>query len=189
MAYTTTSDVQYKLKATLTSDQQNYFDNVVDPFVDAYINRFTETQFGSVAATTVYVSGDGGSNLIIPTMHTITQVDKVENDGTTETVASSDYYTYPRGATNVYAIRKINGSWSDGFENYKISGVLGHSGIPNDIVGVATEIAVNMIQENINNYKSEKVGDWSVTYAEVEKDLTPASMKILSSYKRLSRGI
>lgn len=189
MAYTTTANIESKLGAALTTEQVAYFTNVLSGGIDAYINQKTQTMFASVDTTNVYVSGDGSSVLVIPTMNTITAVVRISGADDESVITTSDYVTYPRGEDDKYALRSKSGFWSEGFENYKITGKLGYKKIPEDIIYVATELAVNGLNANTNNYKSEKVGDWSVTYADADKFLSSESLGILASYRRLSRSM
>lgn len=188
--YTTASYISAKLGTTLSADQVDYFTNVLDDAIDSYINRLTDVSFGSTTIVTVYVDGTDSNMLIIPTMHDITEVALINSSGVVEGVVGVDEYrTYPQGSVDKLAIRKLNGTWAEGFENYKITGQAGYKVIPADIVNAATEMAVNSLNANVNNYKSEKVGDWSVTYSEAENSLSAGSEMVLANYRRLSRSI
>ncbi len=188
--YTTTAKITDKLGTSLTTAQSNYFTNVLNAAIDATINRITGTAFGSTTSTSIYVDGSDSSLLIIPTMHDITAVAKLDdNTSTYIALPVADYRTYPQGDLNKYAIRNINGTWSDGLENYKITGKLGFAEIPADIIDIATTMAIDSLGGNANNYKSERVGDWAVTYADTEKTILTEAMSILESYRRLSRSI
>jgi hypothetical protein len=187
MSYVNQTDVE-ALSGSLSSEQADYLNGALGAAIDSYINRITDTKFGDTTTTDVYVDGNGTANLIIPTMHTITAVTHIDDDGTEDVVDAADWFAYPRGETDKYAIRSLNGEWDDGFQNYKVSGILGFSAIPADISLVATELAVNGLTTT-NNYKSERVGDWSVTYSDMEQALSSDSQAILNSYRRLSRGV
>lgn len=190
MAYTTSANIAARLGKSLTADQSTYFTSVLDAAIDAYINKITGTSFGSTVSVEVYVETDDtqGGTLVIPTMHDITSLAKVNNDGTEELIPVDDYYTWPRGVDDKLAIKSVSGDWESD-ATYKITGELGYKNIPADIVEVATELAVNGLSGNVNDYKSEKVGDWSVTYAEGEKQLSSSAMTVLNSYNRLSRSV
>jgi hypothetical protein len=121
-------------------------------------------------------------------MHDITEVVKLANDDTEEAVDEADYYQYPRGLDDVYALKHKNGQWADG-ATYKITGQLGHKNVPADIVILATELAADQINLNINNYKSEKVGDWSVTYSDTAHTLSSSAQNTLANYRRISLGV
>lgn len=187
--YVTVGDIAAKLGTSLTADQEAVINSYLGDSVDAYINQITGTSFGSDEEVEVYVDGSDSNMLVIPTMHTITAVAKVEEDGTETAVSVDDYRTYPQGQGSKIAIRHLNGQWEEGIENYKVSGMLGYEEVPADIRMVAAELIANGLNANVNNYKSEKVGDWSVTYSDIEKGLSPNSIAILDNYKRLSRSM
>lgn len=186
MSYTTQANVE-GIIGTLTTVQATYLSDVVLPAIDAYIDRTTNTRFGSTTPTSTYVSGDGSDTLIIPTMHTITAVAIVDNDDVETAVP--DFLKYPRGEDDKYALIATSGTWEEGFENYKVSGILGYKNIPDDIIGVATELASNAVKNNTANLKSEKVGDWQVVYDNAERTMSTDAHQVLASYRRLSRSI
>lgn len=188
--YTTAANISAKLGTSLSADQLDYFTNVLDDAIDSYINRLTGVSFGSTGVVSVYEDGTDSNMLVIPTMHDITEVAKMNSNGTVEAVVPVDEYrTYPQGSVDKLAIRKLNGTWAEGFENYKITGQSGYKTVPGDIVNAATEMAINSLNANVNNYKSEKVGDWAVTYSEAENSLSAGSEMVLANYRRLSRSI
>ena len=185
--YTNQADVEARLGTKMTDEQAAYFESL-SLSTDAYIERVTGTKFGSTEIVDVYVDGEAGPMLIIPTMHDITAVTRIAEDGAETVLSVSDYRVYPMGAANTYAIRRINGEWEDGPDRYKITGVLGYKEVPADIAMVASELASGSIKADSNQYKSEKVGDWSVTYSDSTSVSTDA-MTTLNGYKRLSRSI
>lgn len=192
MAYVTQAQLESRLGRELTSEEADYFDNVLSPAIDAYINDQTSTQFGSTDVVSVYVGGEGTSNLVIPTMYNVTEVAEVQDDGSDTVIPSANYVLYPNGNgadRPIFAVHMRSGSWDQGFSNYKVTGKLGYKLIPADIVGVALEAAFNNFQVNTNGAKSEKVGDWSITYDNVQQGLSGASISTLGSYNRLSRRI
>ena len=182
--YTTTENIENVLGTELSAEQAAYFTNVLSPAIVSYIDNVTNTSFANVSAT-VYVNGSGISLMSIPTMNTITAV--LDEGG--NTVPTTEYSAYPQSAVEKIALRHKSGVWEEGAENYTIVGKLGHSTVPSDIVHVATTIAVNALTSDHSGYKSEKTGDWSATYADVEKQLSPANIDILKSYDRISRRI
>lgn len=189
MSYTSITDIQNKLGTTLSDEQADYIEAII-PAIERVIETETGTQFTGEGATEVYASGDGTSTLILPTVNAITAVTHVGDDGDETAIAESDYVEYPRGGSEIYALRRVNGgSWEEGIDNYKISCTSGYSATPPDIKLVATEMAINALNDNASNYKSEKVGDWAVTYSETTRTLSSTSQQILNSYKRLSRSI
>ena len=188
MAYTTVANIEAKLGIALTADQIQYFNTVLSIGIDEYINYITGSVYNSISIVSVYESGSGSEQLVIPTMYDITAVAQL--NGITESIVSTDSYSfYPRGKNFVYAIRNLNGFWAEGYDNIKITGKLGYPTLPTDIVNVATEIAANEFTQNTLGYKSEKVGDWSATYAEGGIELSALSNSVMKRYTRLSRRI
>jgi len=186
--YTSEANIAAKLGTALTDEQSAYFTDVLDAGIDAYINRITGTSFGVTLSGAVYVSGEGTGTLLIPTMHDITSVARMTDVNAEELIPVDDYTTFPRSSDNKYALRKQDGIWEDGFDNYKVTGEMGYKTIPADIVLIATELAVNDLHANINGYKSERVDQWSVTYGETSNALSDSSLVALADYKRLSRS-
>lgn len=185
--YTTRENIEQKQGSALTEDQASYFENVVSGAVASYIDKHTGTTFGSVDSITVYVSGEGSDMLVIPTMHSITAVNSIDDEDALTLLP--DYMTYPRGAVEKYALRATSGTWDNGFENIAVTGVLGYADIPDDIVQVATELAASALHVDTNQYKSEKVGDWQVVYNDSDNALSDDARQVLARYRRLSRSI
>lgn len=188
--YTTAVNAANRLQIELSPEQTAYFNDVMDKAIDEYIDGETRTTFGGTEVTTVYVDGSCTNMLVIPTMHDITQIQKLaRDDSVEETLDTSDYLLYPSGDPDTYAIRLRSGIFTEGFENYAITGVLGHRDVPEDIMMVATELAANGINQNISNIKRERVGDWDVIYKDADTELSLDSTSTLARYKRLSRSI
>ncbi len=185
MAYTTQAKVEEALNRTLTASEVSYLTTLL-PAIDKYINNETETSFGESATVTVFVGGEGSDLLITPTLNNVTEV-KYEG----VVIPSSEYTTSPRGKDFVYALHSKNG-WSEGFENYSITAKHGFPEVPADITAAATEIAVNYFtgqQAATSGAKSEKVGDWSITYLNGEQAVSERTRAALRNYRRLSRSI
>jgi len=181
MTYITQPNLEAKLGRTLTANESSYFTSVLAPSIDAYIDKQTGTTFGGSTPSTIYVDGNDEELVVIPTMHTITEVKQDE-----VIMAVNTYSLYPRGAVDSLAIRNT-ADWNKGDENISVTGVLGYTVIPADIKLAALELATNSMTEIVNGYKSESVGDWSVSYDNSIKGITPQSLGILEGYARLSR--
>ena len=183
--YTTQTNVEQALGRTLTTDEAAHLTSVLLPGITAYINQKTNTLFGSDDEVEIVVSGCGSSRLIIPTMW---EVSSVELDGSP--VDSASWKKYP--STGPYlALTKIDGIWAEGQDNYVVKGKLGYQTVSSDITSVATQMAVTAFsskKENGASIKSEKVGDYSVTYG-IDEGAASSSLIILNNYNRLSRSI
>lgn len=182
--YTTKENIESALERKLSVDEVKYFDDVLKESIETYINGETSTIFGSDEMTEVYVSGEGYKRLVIPTMHEITSVKT--DDG--KVIPTSLYKTFPKEAPFLALTHK--NKWSEGDDNYVITGKLGYKDIPADVIAVATEMAVSVlggVKENGTRVKSEKVGDMTTVYA--EPTTSYGSQTTLRRYARLSRGI
>lgn len=191
--YTTQKQIEARLGRDMTESEVAYFTDTLSGAIDLYINRMTGTAFGTQTTelTNLYVDGTDSQLLIIPAMSNIDSVTQINDDGSQSTLTlNTDYKLYPSGQSPSLAIRKVGGgNWVEGFENYVIHGNLGYTDIPGDIKVAATELAVLSLNENVTAYKSEKVGDWAVTYKEAADGLSTATMQTLANYNRLARSI
>lgn len=181
--YTTIENIQNVLGRDLTDSEQASF-ATIDSSIDSYINSQTGTRFGSAEASTIYASGADTAILTVPTMHGDISVKDASGDSIT------DFMKYPQTG-DVFALIR-NNNWEKGLGNYAVTAIIGYEGIPDDIKAVATELAANYFsgqQATLSGAKSEKVGDWSITYLDGEKSLSDRSLAVLANYKRLSRSI
>jgi hypothetical protein len=181
--YTDLATIEARLGRLLTYDEAVYFSDVLNGAIKRLIDEKTETTFGSDEVIDVYVDGDNTSVLNIPTMHDITEVNDADGNEVTE------YLEYPKAKNHTMALRLKSGLWAEGVENYRVTGKYGYGEVPADVKMASTDLAVSTFTEALNNYKSEKVGDWSVTYDTVKKQLSPEIDAVLNKYKRLSRSI
>ena len=189
MAYITQADVEAKLGTTLTEDQASYLEDTLIPSIASYIDYEAGTFFDNDTTTDEYVDGNGSNMLIVPTMWSVESVYSIDSDDTETELDASTYTVYPRSGP-VYAVRRKNGTWDDGFENYKVVGKLGYEGLPSVVKNIALEMAVNELTADTNNYKSERVGDWSVTYGDTAKaPVSSNSLLLLQGYRRISRSV
>lgn len=186
MAYTTKALIGNKLERDLSTDEETLLDSALTA-IDKYIDRETGTTFGSDVETDVYVSGEGNDTLVIPTMHEITTVEKVDWEDTVEETYTK-YFKSPRGNTEIFALKKASDEWPEGDENIKITGKVGYEEVPKDIELAATLIGSQLI-ESRSDVSSESVGDWSVSYRNISEIAPRTALNILNSYKRLSRRI
>lgn len=188
--YTTVANIQNRRGIPLTDGQIAYFNDVLSPAIDSFINQATGTAFSSPdAPVDVYADGSCSNMLIIPTMHDITSVQSLAGDGTATVVDPTYYVAYPTSSTNKLAIRNRTSVWNEGFENYIVTGKLGYSDVPADIVMVATEMALLTFTKNPDMLKRERVGDWDVIYADAKTELSDDTLAILNTYHRLSRSV
>lgn len=178
-------------------------DEKVTPFVLAtqkYIEQYTGRVFkADTAATERSYDGNGRQYLLIDDCVEVTVV-KVGNDqwGDSQSTISASgtdrYYTLPTNNTaEEVPINKIGlrtRRFTYGHANHTITAKWGYStAVPEDVQFAATVLASGMYYqnrgENTGAVKSEKIGEYSVSYADQQgfSDVQTAKA-ILDSYKK-----
>lgn len=204
--YTSQAQIEARLGRTLTASEVTYLTTLL-PAIDAFINTQTGTTFLPPSPdndVTIYETPLENSNmLVIPTMRAVTSV-AVSHGFTDDFVAvpGTEWRVYPRTGA-ILALQKQS-NWGDEDTTVRIVGKLGYLTVPYDIAQVAGDMGVSAIvassvnTTNSGNLKSERVGDWQVTYADASTtansasgiaSISSASMDILHGYNRLSRSI
>jgi len=180
MAYTTSSKISNFLLINIDSSfdsQITEWISVVKEYIDDYCGR----EFEQESATYKLYDGDGSRELLIDDLLTLTKIEILNEDGEVEYTidGSHDYYLYPANKTPKTRIilEPLNadiGHFPKGRQNVKITGTFGFaSTVPEDISFAATKLVAAIIQEG--NYdigseiKSEKLGEYTVTYQEVSE--------------------
>jgi len=151
-----------------------------------------------------YNERSGGNTLVIPTMRSVTSV--ATSTGFPDnfvTVPSTEWVIYPRSGP-ILALKR-SGSWGSPETTIKITGKLGYSTVPSIIGAIAAAMGASAITASSNSaassggaYKSEKVGDWQVTYSDGDSSsssssgvptISASAFETLQGYRRLSRDI
>ena len=203
--YTNQAAIEARLGRSLTSSEVTYLTTLL-PAIDAYINSVTGTTFLPPSPdndVTIYEQADCSSTLIIPTMRSVTSV--AVSSGFTDdfqALPNTEWRTYPRTAP-ILALER-NGDWGDSDTTVRIIGKLGYLTPPADIMSIAGDLAVSGIvassvnTTNSGNLKSERVGEWQVTYSDASatansasgiNSISSTSLATLQGYNRLSRSI
>lgn len=179
------------------------YDEEITPFIEAaqkYIENYTGRIFkADEEATARLYDGNDKDNLVIDDCIEITKVEigaDAWGDNFNEVSASgtSRYYTLPTNNSELNEpIRKIGlraNIFVYGHANQRITAKWGsYETVPKDLQFAATVIASGMYNqnrgENTGAIKSEKIGEYSVTYADQKgfSDLELAK-QTLDSYKK-----
>ena len=201
--YTSQAAIEARIGRSLTASEITYLTQLL-PSIDAYINSQTGTSFlppDPDNDVIIYEEAECSSTLVIPTMRSVTQVRT--SSGFTDdfqVLAADQWRKYPR--TGAILALKKNGTWGEGV-TVEITGKLGYATVPADVASIAADLAVSAIiassvaSGNSGNYKSERVGDWQVTYADAGSSssnsgiasISASSLNTLHGYNRLSRSI
>lgn len=193
--YTTDKKIQDFLGVSITEDLYPYI-AAAEKMIDNYTNR---NFIADSSAQVRYYDGDGSNNLIIDDCVEITKVEKgVDSFGDNfielSKGGSNGYYEVPSNHQLLnFPIRKliIRGYlWNEGYQNHKITARWGFSDtVPDDISFATTMIAAGIYQNGqtgqAGGIKSEKIGEYSITYNNDNqiKEFQKA-IKILNSYKK-----
>ena len=174
--YTSKSAIQNYLLATISdsfNDQINSWIEAADAFIDNYCN----TSFEKTTETRYY-DGNGGKELVIDNLISLTSLQFLKSDGVSvdDTLTENDdFFLYPLNGTPKYKVvlapEGDYGSFPIGLRRIAIAGDWGTSTTaPEDIEYVATKLVAGIIEVGKAGevkLKSEKIGDYSVTYGEI----------------------
>lgn len=194
--YTTESKIQEYLNQSVTQGDADQFILATQRYIDQYTDR---NFLADKTASTRLYDGNDRNQLVIDDCVDVTKVE-VGNDAWGDTFSevdegvSSGYYLRPTNYSQEgLPIRKVllrSRIWIKGIANHRITAKWGYSeDVPADISFVATVLASGMYYqnrgENTGAIKSEKIGEYAVSYADNQgfSDLKTA-MSILDSYKK-----
>ena len=193
--YTTKSRIQNYLMITIADsfdDQINEWIDAADTYIDNYCNRTFEQE----SATSKLYDGSGTSELLIDDLLTLTKIETLDEDNDVDETLDStdDYWLYPANETpkNRIKINTANASiavFPKGHQNIKITGTFGQStSVPEDIRLVATKLVAGIISERnldiAGEIKSEKLGEYSITLQDIEKQANHLGInQILDRYR------
>lgn len=196
-------------KYTSKQDIENYnlididgaFESQIENWIEAmssYIEKQTNRKFiADDEASSRYYDGNGLQYLIIDDCVEVTKVEvgsdiwgdnfyEVDDSGTDR------YYTFPtNNEGEELPIRKIglrSRIWIKGHGNNRITAKWGYSAsVPEDIKFAATIFVsgiINTKRDSGGNVKSEKIGQYSVTFLEKQYSDFEKAKEIINSYRR-----
>lgn len=193
MAYTTEVAVENYLQI----DIDNSFSSQITEWIaaaDKYINNYCNQPQGfeqSSGGVKYYDIPETSKELLVDQFTALTQVqvlDPADNTSVDYTLAATtDYVAYPLNDTNKYKlVLSPNGqiiNWQKGVR-VKITGTW--AGVTEDIKLASTMLVAKIIEKGLKGgtVVSESLGDYSVTYADVEnvaKEINVA--KLLAPYR------
>lgn len=199
--YTTKQEIQNYLMQTIDSSFNSQIDNWICA-AEKYIEQFTSRVFiADLSASARLFDGLNGEAILIDDCVAITKVE-VGNDRYGESFAeipasgAGRYIKLPNNnESQGVPIRKIlltAGVWSEGIQNHRITAKWGYSvAVPDDIKWAATILASGIcipgITGNIGGIKSEKIGEYSVSYnTESQQVDYDKAVEILKSYQKIN---
>ena len=190
MAYTTEEKVENYLQIDIDDTISAYVDEWIG-YVKSYIDNYTGTTF-EASAESRYFDTNGQTSVQIDDLISATQIDFLDEDGNVdETLSLDDYWLYPLNSTpkNELRLNPYGGNpiFRVGSKRLKITGNWGvATTVPAEIEWLATAMTAAIIRQMTNVGKigkSETLAEYSITYDDVGKNVTPEMLKILDKYR------
>jgi len=195
--YTNEKRIENYLNTTISSGDAEQYIKAAQRFIEKYTARVFRSD---TIATTRLFDGRGKQDLSIDDCTEITLLEVGNNSwgdtfSTISAGGANGYYTLPTNAlAHDLPITKLllrSRFFISGHANQRITAKWGYSAkVPEDITFAATVIASAMYYanrgENSGPVKSEKIGEYAVSYADNSKyDDKVQSLDILDSYKKI----
>jgi len=168
----------------LLIEVDNSFQSQITSWIST-ISKYIENETGRIFAKSDseerLFDGSGARELVIDDLLEITKIEVNDTE-----MDLDNYYLYPANETPKTLIK---GHCPSGYQNIKITGKWGYSEeAPEDVAFACTVLVAGIIQQSIDHegeVKSEKVGEWSVTYKDENQWNDFAKIDdILEKYKR-----
>ena len=194
--YTSKTAIQNYLLTNIADS----FDTQIDEWIEAvdnFIDNYCNTSFEPTTAIKYY-NGRGNKELVIDDLISLTTLNFLKGDGTTvdDTLTENDdFFLYPLNKTPKHkVVLAPEGDYvvfPFGPRRVKITGSWGVSSeVPKDIKYIATKLVVSIIEVGKAGevkLKSEKIGDYAVTYDRIANSDTKIS-DILNKYRLYNLG-
>lgn len=193
MAYTTKAKIEDFLNLDIDGSLNATITTWIG-WIQKWIDNYCQTTF-EASAEVRYYDGIGGNRLIIDDFVSVSQIDFLDVDGTVdETLGSDDYWTYPMNEDAKFEIRLNpygdNPVFPIGSNRIKINGTWGNTtSVPADVEWVATAMVADIIRRQTNvgrNTKDETLGEYSVTFDDIQTFAMPEYLITLDRYKKIN---
>ena len=149
--------------------------------VTKYIENYTGRIFEATEDSVKYYDGRRQEELMIDDTYEITSIQILDDSGdvdkTLEEGLGNDYVAYPANTTQKNSIKLLvtgcYNTFPKGSQNIKITAKFGMaSTVPVDIELIATKLVAAIVQKGLRGgeIKSEKLGDYSVTFIEEQAE-------------------
>lgn len=182
MIYTDKTAIQNYLLRTIDAS----FDTQLTAWITA-MSRFMDTYCNcTLVETTPSVrlyDGTGDHELKIDDVYSITAV-------SVDSVVLTPYF-YPANTSRKYVLSFDSDTFTAGRQNVSVAGIFGRfNALPEDIKYACTVLVagiVNQSNKQTDGIKSEKIGEYTVTYKdEKERADYARAMVILDSYRKIT---
>jgi len=198
--YTSKQNLQNFLVLNISSDLDDQINEWIDA-AEAWINKYCGREFEQESATSKLYDGDGTKELLVDDVLTVTRIETLDEErNVNDTLDNTDYYwLYPANETPKWKIVIDSRNapiavFPRGRQNIRVVGTFGYSvSVPADVELAATKIVAAIIRESVTDVtgliKSESLGDYSVTFADIDKIADRTGVKdILRHYRRMNIG-
>lgn len=179
MNYTTIAAIQKYLLITIDSSQTGQVESWIGA-MSRFIDKKTNRVFGTATESTRVFDGSGWNTLIVDDLY---DLDSVTIAGTTQTVLQ-----YPANETPTTMLKMDGVVFDKGMQNVSVVAKFAYGSIPDDIAHACTVLTAGIINAQTNQdgeIKSEKIGDYTVTYKDQQhKNDVEMAMTTLNQYRR-----
>lgn len=179
MNYTSLAALQRYLLIEIDSS----FSGQVESWIGAmsrYIDKKTNRVFGTATETTRKYDGSGWNTLIVDDLY---DLGTVTVDDTSKTV-----FAYPANAVPTTTLKLDGERFNRGMQNVEVTAKFAYGSIPDDVAHACTVFVAGIINAQTNQdgeIKSEKIGDYTVTYKDdTQKSDFEMAMATLNQYRR-----
>lgn len=180
MNYTTKSEVQNYLKRNIDTG----FDTQLTTYIEAmsqFADNFVGCTLVDATPSTRKYDGSGETSLLIDDCHTITEITV---DGAS---VLTDVVQYPANQPRKNTLKLPYTGFPEGNQNVEVTGVFARfTSLPAELKYAVTVLVagiVNQVDNQTDGVKSEKVGEYQVTYTDGERKDYERAMAILKSYR------
>lgn len=193
MAYTSKSQVEDYLGTSLPNTLTTQL-NLWITAVQEWIDNYTNTTFES-SSETRYYDGNGDRELLVDLFHGTPAIVILDTDGADDVTITDAYVDkYPLNRTTKDTVYLKSGAEVTLFPSYryavKITATFGWSAAcPEEIKLAATRLLAHLLNKRLSGgvIRSESLGDYSVTLAEIDEEADILGVKnILDQYRNLS---
>lgn len=175
MAYTTQTKVENYLTFNIDSVQSGQIAAWI-ALAKKWIDNYTGTTFEQGAAADRHFDGDGTREIAVDEFTgTPTVVFLDENGDVSDTLASTDFLTFPYNETVKNRIILSDGGTSGpfpkGVRRVRVTATWGQSSVPEPVEMAATKIVAQLVRDGIKGGKvaSERLGEYSVAFEAIDE--------------------
>ena len=194
--YTTKAKIQDYIQFTIDDSLDTFITDCID-MARAWIDHYCNVPSFEGTSGYRYFDGNRRSELITDNFTTMSEVAIMDSDGDVDdsTTDRNDWRTYPQAIKPKTSIwlnpaGDFRADFPKGHQNIRVLATWGASTtIPKAVEMVATILVAEILRDfnpELSLITSENIGDYSISYADIEKRADRLGVKkLLDPYKRL----